>query len=166
MNWENKIDEIHGPAQWIVILNIFLIMLIIFMMSSNFAFLPGVVSSGSLPRLTEPKMIQAPKLIVTALSYETLGRTPGKGNSSNFEYSFNGITVNTFQELKKSIDEAVAQNKKNGNEPLLLLHADKTMPVNELIKFYAMARGMKAQILIVTSSEPRDTSSPSIIQEN
>ena len=65
MNWEKHVDTMKPPSNVIILINIFFILLVLFMMSSNFVFLPGIETGASLPELEGAQIIQANKLIVT-----------------------------------------------------------------------------------------------------
>ncbi len=164
MHWEEQIEETQPPSKWVVMLNILLILLIIFMMSSNFAFLPGVVTAGTLPRLPESKLIQAPKIIVTALLKKSTDKD-GK-SSRQYIYSYNGAEVSDINALEKTLREALLKNGErtqggmydNESRPLILLHADKNMQLDELMRFYALGRQLDVNIFLVTASDKSENS--------
>lgn len=166
--WQKYIKEMKPASSIIISIDLFFILLVIFMMSSNFVFLPGV-KSVSLPTLPDAEIIQANKLIITISRNETADNPSGNavpGNSSTntakYSYSFNGQTKNTREDLESAIQNAIAFSKtaahnrtksNNQNTVMLVLRAEKNLPYEELINFYSFARKLNVQLFLVTDFE-------------
>ena len=165
MNWERHLKPMPAPSQWVILINIFFILLVIFMMSSNFVFLPGIETSASLPELEGAKIIQANKLIVT-LSENQSYKNGGQGSSDErYLYSFNGQTATNRGSLENSILKELANstqaslNRNGGHgfvKPMIVLNADKSIPLQELVNFYAFARKNNANVFLVTDYQRQD----------
>ena len=164
-NWEQKIKEVPSPLSAVVALNLMFILLIFFMLSSNFIFLPGIKTSATLPELPGAEIIQANKLIITIsfeIDKETHEIMPGK-----YIYTFNGLdAVHSLDELMKEIQEELINSNKasnnrsaddNGESPIIILHADKDIPLQELVNCYARLRECNATIVLATDFEKKES---------
>ena len=166
MNWERHLKPMPAPSQAVILINIFFILLVIFMMSSNFVFLPGIETSASLPELEGAQIIQANKLIVTLSENKNFKNGNPEATDEKYLYSFNGQTATNRGSLENSILKELAnstratQNRNAGREytkPMIVLNADKNIPLQELINFYAFARKNNANVFLVTDYQrPED----------
>ena len=167
--------DVPAPSASVVALNLMFIMLIFFMLSSNFIFLPGIKTSATLPELPGAEIIQANKLIVTIsfeIDKETQKIVPGK-----YIYTFNGMdAVHSLDEVMKEINETLenanretlnrtveknSDNAKAGKSdetsPIIILHADKEIPLQELVNCYSKLRECNATIVLATDFEKKES---------
>ena len=164
-NWENRLQEIPAPASTIVVLNLLFIILIFFMLSSNFIFLPGIKTSATLPELPGAEIIQANKLIIT-ISFE-IDKNTQKVIPDKYIYTFNGMDdVHSLDEVMKEIHETLdtvtveTTNRTagdNGETPIIILHADKGIPLQELVNCYSKLRECNATIVLATDFEKKES---------
>ncbi len=170
IHWEKRLNEVPPPSTPIVVLTLMFIILIFFMLSSNFIFLPGIKTSATLPELPGAEIIQANKLIIT-VSYE-IDKSTQKIIPDKFIYTFNGMdAVHSLDELMKEINETLdnankessnttAENKSDENkttEPIIILHADKEIPLQELVNCYSRLRECNATIALATDFEKKES---------
>ncbi|MBR4220177.1 MAG: biopolymer transporter ExbD [Victivallales bacterium] len=165
MNWEKHVDTMKPPSSVIILINIFFILLVLFMMSSNFVFLPGIETGASLPELESAQIIQANKLIVTLSTNKNYKKGAFGAEGEKYLYSFNGQTATNRGSLENSILLALAnsmqatKNRNAGREftkPMIVLNADKDIPLQELVNFYAFARKNNANVFLVTDYQRPD----------
>ena len=163
INWEERLKPVPSPSIYVDALNVLFILIIIFMLSSNFIFLPGIKSRAALPELPGAEIIQANKLIVT-ISFKADGEQAG--SSQKFEYTFNGNKAETLDDIKSDIkktldnvDKETANRTSGGNaeSPIILLHADKGIPLQELVNCYAKLREYNAMIVLATDFEKEES---------
>ena len=163
--WEQQLKDVPSPSISVVALNLMFIMLIFFMLSSNFIFLPGIKTSATLPDLPGAEIIQANKLIVTIsfeIDKESQQILPGK-----YIYTFNGMdAVHSLDEVMKEIHERLDdENKESKNRnpgdkegsPIIILHADKGIPLQELANCYSKLRECNATIVLATDFEKKES---------
>ena len=177
--WQSKLKEIPGPNACIAAINLFFLLLTIFLLSSNFVFLAGIKSQSiSLPPLKAAAIKRAHKLIVTVSrkemqvpanapsSADAKASSPENGKGATvslvtYEYAFNGNTVQNAEALRHRIGEAIRQagHEANGNdrnnpeELMLVLMASKEIPYEKLIEFYAISRDFRVPLYLVTGNE-------------
>ena len=165
MNWEKHLTPMPHPSHGIILINIFFILLVVFMMSSNFVFLPGIETGASLPELEGAQIVQANKLIVTLSENKNYKKGAFDSESEKYLYSFNGQTATNRGSLENSILKELAnstQSSKNRNrgreytKPMIVLNADKNIPLQELVNFYAFARKNNANVFLVTDYQRPD----------
>lgn len=165
MNWERHIDTMKPPSSVIILINIFFILLVLFMMSSNYVFLPGIETGASLPVLEGAQIVQANKLIVTLSANKNYKKGAFGAEGEKYLYSFNGQTATNRGSLENSIllelanSTQATQNRNESREaakPMIVLNADKNIPLQELVNFYAFARKNNANVFLVTDYQHPD----------
>ena len=164
-NWENRLKELPSPSSSVVVLNLFFILLIFFMLSSNFIFLPGIKTSATLPELPGAEIIQANKLIIT-ISFE-IDKTTQEVLPGKYIYTFNGMDdVHSLDEVMKEINETLDNvnvetshrtPKDKEESPIIILHADRGIPLQELVNCYSRLRECKAPIVLATDFEKEES---------
>lgn len=157
--WQSKLVRVKAPSPYIVLMDVFFILLVIFMMSSNFVFLPGV-KSVPLPVLPDAEIVEARKLIVTVSQ-----REDDSGTGGRYIYSFNGQAKKSREDLESAIREvldisknaAVSRGPQSGiTPPIIVLRAEKSLSVEELINFYSFARKLNTQLFLATDFEKKE----------
>ena len=165
MNWEKHVDTMKPPSSVIILINIFFILLVLFMMSSNFVFLPGIETGAALPELEGAQIVQANKLIVTLSENKNYKKGAFGTEGEKYLYSFNGQTATNRGSLENSIllelanSTQATKNRNAGREfakPMIVLNADKNIPLQELVNFYAFARKNNANVFLVTDYQRPD----------
>ena len=165
MNWERHLRPSPPPSHGVILINIFFILLVLFMMSSNFVFLPGIETGATLPELENAPIIQANKLIVTLSENKNYKANSVGADGERYLYSFNGQTATNRGSLENSIlkeleKSSIASHNRNGGmehtKPMLVLNADKNIPLQELVNFYAFARKNNANVFLVADYQRPD----------
>lgn len=165
--WQRHIKKMPAPSVGVVVLDMFFIMLIVFMLSSNFVFYPGI-KSISLPVSEDDDIIAANKLVITVTKDPLNSETGGA-----YIYSFNGQVKNKFEELEATIAETLngsgnvgtSSGKVSDDARKIVLRAEKSIPYEEIIHFYMMARKHNVQLFLVTDTTKRKTASQIDAQE-
>jgi len=150
--WQRHIKTMPAPSPVVILIDLFFILLIIFMISSNFVFLPGV-KSVSLPVSENVEIEAANKLIVTI----SQGATARQDGAPVYLYSFNGQSKNDRDALEAAISTALEAagpsrigKSQAGHGAKLVLRAEKDIPYQEIMHFYSFARKHHVQLFLVT----------------
>ena len=167
--WPDKLKKIPGPSPAVAFLNLFFILLIIFMLSSNFVFLAGIRSKSiSLPPLKDATIKSAQKIIVSVSRKET--STEAGAKIISYEYSFNGENVQDAEALRPRLMEALrlAGRLESGSAPeelMIVLMASKDIPYEKLIEFYGLAKDCQVPLYLVIDDGNADAV-PRIMQQH
>ncbi|MBR0460054.1 MAG: biopolymer transporter ExbD [Victivallales bacterium] len=154
MHWQEKLKPMRCADTRIVLLDLFFILLVVIMVSSNYVFLPGV-EGATLPKMPEAEVMRANKLIVTITD---------EGN-----YVFNGQEKISKEDLKSTLRDKLndgsiaAQNRQKLDEPdtpIIVLRAGKRISYETIMDFFAFARSMNADVFLV--SEPQKEVAPQV----
>ena len=166
--WPDKLKKISAPNAGIAFMNLFFILLIIFMLSSNFVFLAGIRSKSiALPPLKAAEIKSAQKIIVSVSRKETEG---ANGKIISYEYAFNGENVQDAEALRPKLSEAIRLAGRQDNatkapeEMMIVLMASKEIPYEKLIEFYALAKDYNVPLYLVTDDGNMDAV-PRIMQQ-
>jgi len=169
--WPDRLKEIPGPRPGAALLSLFFILLVIFMLSTNFVFLAGIRSKSiSLPPLRGAEIKRAHKIIVTLSRKENRvpAVSPGTGETTvvSYEYSFNGESAQDAEAIRKRIEEAI-HLASSGDVPkdlMLVLMASRDIPYEKLIEFYAISRDCHVPLYLVTDNGGQDAV-PRVMQQ-
>ena len=145
--WQKKLVKYSAPSPLVGLVDLFFILLAIFVLRTNFVYLPGI-QSVELPLLKDAEIISAEKHIMT-VSFDRSASTRGK-----YVYTFNGETRKSLDDMESSVREALAvPGIASNREHILVLLAEKGIPYEQLVEIYAFARRLKVQLFLATGIE-------------
>ena len=145
--WQKKLVKYPGPSPLVALVDLFFILLAIFVLRTNFVYLPGI-QSVELPVLKEATVISAEKHIMT-VSFDKRADTRGK-----YVYTFNGETRKSLDDMESSVREALnVSGIASQRRHVLVLLAEKGIPYEELVEIYAFARRLNVQLFMATGIE-------------
>ena len=145
--WQKKLVKYSAPSPLVGLVDLFFILLAIFVLRTNFVYLPGI-QSVELPLLKEAEIISAEKHIMT-VSFDRGTNTRGK-----YVYTFNGETRKSLDDMESSVREALATpGLAATRRHILVLLAEKGIPYEQLVEIYAFARRLNVQLFLATGIE-------------
>ncbi len=157
MHWQEKLKPMPCADVRIVLLDLFFILLLVIMASSNYVFLPGV-KGAALPLMPEAEVMQANKLVVTI--------------TADGHYVFNGQEKPSWQDIESTLRDELnfgdlaARNRRGLDDPdtpIIVLRADKNISYEKIMDFYAFARSVNANVFLVSefqNNEPAPQAKP------
>jgi len=145
--WQKKLVKYSAPSPLVGLVDLFFILLAIFVLRTNFVYLPGI-QSVELPLLKDAEIISAEKHIMT-VSFDRSTNSRGK-----YVYTFNGETRKSLDDMESSVREALATTGIAANRGhILVLLAEKGIPYEQLVEIYAFARRLNVQLFLATGIE-------------
>ena len=145
--WQKKLVKYSAPSPLVALVDLFFILLAIFVLRTNFVYLPGI-QSVELPVLKDATVISAEKHIMT-VSFDRSANSRGK-----YVYTFNGETRKSLDDMESSVREALAVSGIAATRGhILVLLAEKGIPYEQLVEIYAFARRLNVQLFLATGIE-------------
>ena len=145
--WQKRLVKYPAPSALVGLVDLFFILLAIFVLRTNFVYLPGI-QSVELPVLKDAAVISAEKHIMT-VSFDRSAVARGK-----YVYTFNGETRKSLDDMESSVREVLSNPAiATGRRHILVLLAEKGIPYEQLVEIYAFARRLNVQLFLATGIE-------------
>ncbi|MBQ6472381.1 MAG: biopolymer transporter ExbD [Victivallales bacterium] len=137
MHWQDKLVEVKPPSTLIVLIDVFFILLVCVMVSSNYVFMPGI-KGATLPRLRDAEIVRGDKFVITVTAHG--------------EYFYNGLLKKNWQELEGVLQEDI-NAKRGGDTPVIVLQADRSLPYDKIMQFFELTNRLNAEVFLVSAPE-------------
>ena len=137
MHWHDKLAEVNSPSAIIVLIDVFFILLVCVMVSSNYVFMPGI-KGATLPRLRDAEIVRGDKFVITV--------------TARGEYFYNGLLKKSWQELEGVLQEDI-NTKRSGDTPVIVLQADRSLPYDKIMQFFELTNKLNAEVFLVSAPE-------------
>ena len=150
--WQKKLVKYSAPSPLVGLVDLFFILLAIFVLRTNFVYLPGI-QSVELPMLKDAEIISAEKHIMT-VSFDKSANSQSVNSRGKYVYTFNGETRKSLDDMESSVREALAvPGIASERRHILVLLAEKGIPYEQLVEIYAFARRLNVQLFLATGIE-------------
>lgn len=154
---KTNLKPVSGTVEVIPLVDLVLLLLIFFILTSPLVFQQGV-PVVTLPYTSNFSLASSDKLVVYVNS---LGEDPAKpvvfikDRKLNWKEFTNNFRLIIQEEIRKNEQ---LNNNAEASAPPIMLYADETVTNSQLMTIYTLARGLGAQVFLVTSPvKPRNS---------
>ena len=145
-SWQERLETMPSPSSLVTWLNIWVLLLLLLFLASNYVFLPGFDEMPNLPVAEHVKVMRANKLVITV--------TPEW-------FIYDTCRGRSFREIESVVDKALLDALHDDNqdrEVSLVVRADRDVSFERLVQIFSYAQGKKdreVHVFLATES-PRE----------